>query len=104
MFALVDCNNFYVSCERVFDLSLLNKPVAILSNNDGCVISRSNELKKLGVKMGVPYFQLKPLIVRHGIVIRSSNYELYGDLSKRVMTVLGDFSPMSSRIPLMKRS
>ena len=93
MFALVDCNNFYVSCERVFDLSLRNKPIAILSNNDGCVISRSNELKKLGVKMGVPYFQLKPLIARHGIVVRSSNYELYGDLSKRVMTVLGDFSP-----------
>ena len=93
MFALVDCNNFYVSCERAFDLSLINKPVAILSNNDGCVISRSNELKVLGVKMGVPYFQLKPLIKRHGIMIRSSNYELYGDLSKRVMTVLGDFSP-----------
>jgi DNA polymerase V len=93
MYALVDCNNFYVSCERVFDLSLINKPVAILSNNDGCVISRSGELKKLGVKMGVPYFQLKPLIPLHGIVIRSSNYELYGDLSKRVMTVLSDFSP-----------
>lgn len=93
MFALVDCNNFYVSCERVFDLSLVNKPVAILSNNDGCVISRSGELKTLGIKMGVPYFQLKPLIKAHGIVIRSSNYELYGDLSKRVMTVLGDFSP-----------
>jgi DNA polymerase V len=93
MFALVDCNNFYVSCERVFDLSLLNKPVAILSNNDGCVISRSNAIKALGIKMGVPYFQLKPLIKQHGIVIRSSNYELYGDLSKRVMTVLGDFSP-----------
>ena len=93
MFALVDCNNFYVSCERVFDLSLINKPVAILSNNDGCVISRSNEIKALGIKMGVPYFQLKPLIARHGIKIRSSNYELYGDLSKRVMTVLGDFSP-----------
>ena len=93
MFALVDCNNFYVSCERVFDLSLVNKPVAILSNNDGCVISRSGELKTLGIKMGVPYFQLKPLIKAHGIEIRSSNYELYGDLSKRVMTVLGDFSP-----------
>ena len=93
MFALVDCNNFYVSCERVFDLSLVNKPVAILSNNDGCVISRSGELKTLGIKMGVPYFQLNPLIKAHGIEIRSSNYELYGDLSKRVMTVLGDFSP-----------
>lgn len=93
MFALVDCNNFYVSCERVFNPGLNNKPVAILSNNDGCVISRSNELKKLGVKMGIPYFQLKPLISRHEIIIRSSNYELYGDLSRRVMTILGDFTP-----------
>jgi len=93
MFALADCNNFYVSCERVFDLSLVNKPVAILSNNDGCVISRSNELKTLGVKMGVPYYQLKPYIARYGIAIRSSNYELYGDFSRRVMTVLGDFTP-----------
>ena len=93
MFALVDCNNFYVSCERVFDLSLVGKPVATLSNNDGCVISRSNELKTLGVKMGVPYYQLKPYIARYGIAVRSSNYELYGDMSRRVMTVLADFAP-----------
>jgi DNA polymerase V len=70
MFALVDCNNFYVSCERVFDLSLLNKPVAILSNNDGCRASRSDEIKALSIKMGVPYFQLKPLIARHGYAMQ----------------------------------
>jgi len=93
MFALVDCNNFFVSCERVFDPTLAGQPVAVLSNNDGCVISRSNELKALGVKMGMPYFQLKPLIDRCHILIRSGNYELYGDLSRRVMTVLADFAP-----------
>ena len=93
MYALIDCNNFYVSCERIFDLSLENKPVAILSNNDGCVISRSNELKALNVKMGTPFFQLKPLIKKHGIECRSSNYELYGDISQRVMNVLNQFTP-----------
>ncbi len=93
MYALVDCNNFYVSCERVFDLSLENRPVAVLSNNDGCVISRSNELKQLGIKMGVPFFQLRPHLKRHNIAIRSSNYELYGDMSRRVMSILGNFSP-----------
>lgn len=93
MFALVDCNNFYVSCERIFDLSLVNRPVAILSNNDGCVISRSDELKAIGVKMGVPYFQLKSYLKRYNIAVRSSNYELYGDISRRVMTVLSDFTP-----------
>jgi DNA polymerase V len=93
MFALVDCNNFYVSCERVFNLSLHNRPVAVLSNNDGCVISRSNELKALGVKMGVPYFQLKNYIKRHNIAICSSNYELYGDMSRRVMSILSEFTP-----------
>ncbi len=93
MFALVDCNNFFVSCERVFDLSLSNRPVAVLSNNDGCVISRSNELKALGVKMGTPFFQLRPLIARHNIAARSSNFELYGDMSRRFITTLSDFSP-----------
>ena len=78
MFALIDCNNFYVSCERVFNPRLEGKPVAVLSNNDGCVISRSNELKKLGIKMGVPFHELKPLIKHNGIEIRSSNYALYG--------------------------
>ena len=88
MYGLIDCNNFFVSCERVFDLSLAGRPVAVLSNNDGCVISRSNELKALGVPMGMPFFQLRPLLAVHGIQVRSSNYELYADLSRRVMDVL----------------
>lgn len=93
MFALVDCNNFYVSCERVFSPTLEGKPVAVLSNNDGCIISRSNELKTLGVKMGTPFYQLKPFIARYGIEVRSSNYELYGDMSRRVMEILTGFAP-----------
>ena len=93
MFALVDCNNFYVSCERVFDYSLHNRPVAVLSNNDGCVISRSNELKALGVKMGTPFFKLKPFLQRYNIAVRSSNYDLYGDMSRRVMCILEEFTP-----------
>ena len=93
MFALVDCNNFYVSCERVFNPLLCNRPVAVLSNNDGCVISRSNEAKKIGIKMGVPYFQLKKLLKPYNIAVCSSNYQLYGDMSRRVMTILGDFTP-----------
>jgi len=93
MLALVDCNNFYVSCERVFNPSLRNRPVLVLSNNDGCTISRSNEVKKLGIKMGVPYFKLKNLIKPYNIAICSSNYELYGDMSSRVMAILADFAP-----------
>ena len=93
MIGLVDGNNFFVSCERVFDPSLEGKPVAVLSNNDGCCISRSNEFKALKIPMGTPYFQLKPLIEPYGLVLRSSNYELYGDLSRRVIAVLGNFSP-----------
>lgn len=92
-FALVDCNNFYVSCERAFNPSLHNKPVLILSNNDGCAIARSNEVKALGVKMGDPYFKLKDLIECHNIKIFSSNYELYGDMSSRVMDCLRDCCP-----------
>jgi len=93
MIALVDCNNFYVSCERVFNPKLNNRPVLVLSNNDGCTISRSNEVKKLGVKMGTPYFKLKNFIEQHNIAVCSSNYELYGDMSRRVMTILSDFAP-----------
>lgn len=93
MYALVDCNNFFVSCERVFDPSLRGKPVAILSNNDGCVISRSNELKALGIPMGMPMFQLRERIERDHILIRSVNFDLYGDLSRRVMAVLATFTP-----------
>src|ERR1700722_11577446 len=81
MFALVDCNNFYASCERAFQPRLEGRPVVVLSNNDGCVIARSNEAKKLGIGMGVPYFKVRPLIELHQVAVRSSNYELYGDMS-----------------------
>ena len=90
--ALVDCNSFYVSCERLFNPKIQNKPVVVLSNNDGCVISRSNEAKSLGIKMGEPYFKVKELIKRNNVNIFSSNYALYGDLSRRVMKVLKTFS------------
>jgi DNA polymerase V len=93
MYALVDCNNFYASCERVFQPKLNGKPVVILSNNDGCVISRSNEAKAFGVPMGVPLFQIKELIKEKNISVFSSNYALYGDLSNRVMKILGQFTP-----------
>jgi DNA polymerase V len=93
MYALVDCNNFYASCERVFQPKLTGEPVAILSNNDGCVISRSNEAKAFGVPMGAPEFQIKDLIREKNIHVFSSNYALYGDLSNRVMKILGQFTP-----------
>lgn len=93
MYALIDCNNFYASCERVFKPSLRNKPIVVLSNNDGCVVARSNESKALGVKMGVPIFQINDLVQQHNIVVCSSNYTLYGDLSNRVMTLIKEFSP-----------
>jgi DNA polymerase V len=92
--ALVDCNNFYVSCERVFRPDLDGKPVVVLSNNDGCVVARSNEVKALGVKMGEPWFKLKNLARQHGIFAFSSNYALYADMSNRVMTLLEQFSPV----------
>lgn len=91
MLGLVDCNNFYVSCERSFNPALENRPVVVLSNNDGCAIARSNEAKALGIKMGTPYFQLKELIQRQGVKVFSSNYTLYGDMSARVMATLGQF-------------
>jgi nucleotidyltransferase/DNA polymerase involved in DNA repair len=93
MFALVDGNNFYVSCERVFNPKLNGQPVVVLSNNDGCVVARSNEVKALGVKMGTPWFQLKDLAKQHGIQALSSNYGLYADMSSRMMTVLGRYAP-----------
>lgn len=93
MYALVDCNNFYASCERVFQPKFNGKPVAILSNNDGCVISRSNEAKAAGVPMGAPAFQIKELVKERNITLFSSNYPLYGDLSNRVMSILGQFTP-----------
>lgn len=92
-FALVDVNNFYVSCERVFNPHLENLPVVVLSNNDGCAVARSNEVKALGVKMGTPWFQLKELAEKHNIIALSSNYTLYGDMSNRVMAILRDYSP-----------
>ena len=88
MFALVDCNNFYASCERVFQPKLEKCPVVVLSNNDGCIIARSNEAKKLGIGMGEPFFKVRPIIERYGVAVRSSNYELYGDMSQRVMQTL----------------
>lgn len=91
--ALIDVNNFYVSCERVFNPSLEGKPMVVLSNNDGCAIARSNEAKALGVKMGEPWFKLKDLARHHGIIAYSSNYALYADMSNRVMEILRGFSP-----------
>lgn len=93
MIALVDCNNFYASCERAFNPNWNNRPVVVLSNNDGCVIARSNEAKALGIKMGVPAYQIKNEIERYGIGVFSSNYTLYGDMSNRVMTMLSSYSP-----------
>jgi len=92
--ALIDCNNFYVSCERLFRPDLAKVPVVVLSNNDGCVVSRSNEAKALGIKMGQPWFECKAMAEEHGIVAMSSNYALYADLSNRVMNILGDYSPL----------
>ena len=91
--ALIDCNNFYVSCERVFNPRLIGRPVVVLSHNDGCVVARSNEVKALGVRMGVPWFQIKDLATKHGIIALSSNYALYADMSNRVMSLLSSFSP-----------
>jgi DNA polymerase V len=93
VFALIDGNNFYVSCERVFRPELEGVPVVVLSNNDGCVVARSAEIKALGVKMGTPFFQLKDLVKQHGIKVFSSNYELYGDMSSRMFKVIGEFAP-----------
>lgn len=91
--ALVDVNNFYVSCERVFNPKLKNKPVVVLSNNDGCAVARSNEVKALGVQMGAPWFKMKDLARQHGIIALSSNYALYADMSNRVMSILREYSP-----------
>ncbi len=93
MFGLIDCNNFFVSCERVFNPLINNSPVIVLSNNDGCVISRSNEAKALGIKMAVPYFQIKDLVKKHNIAVYSTNFTLYGDMSDRVMSVLFGLVP-----------
>ncbi len=93
VFALVDCNNFYASCEKLFRPDLMDTPVVVLSNNDGCVVARSREAKKLGIKMGVPVFQVRELIQKHGVVAFSSNYALYADMSQRVMSTLESLAP-----------
>jgi DNA polymerase V len=95
--ALIDANNFYCSCERVFSPKLCDKPVVVLSNNDGCVVSRSNEAKQLGIGMGVPVFQVEEIVNRNGVYVFSSNYELYGDLSHRMMDLLEEASPEAER-------
>lgn len=92
-FALVDCNNFYASCERVFDPRLEGRPIVVLSNNDGCVIARSNEAKALGIAMGAPFHRCRHLLRRHGVHVFSSNYQLYGDMSRRVMDTLRTIAP-----------
>ena len=93
MFALVDCNNFFASCERLFQPWLNDKPVVVLSNNDGCVIARSNEAKDLGIKIGDLAFEKEQFFEKHPVHVFSSNYTLYGDLSSRVMNTLGKFAP-----------
>lgn len=93
VFALVDCNNFYASCEKLFNPKLKSRPVVVLSNNDGCVVARSAEVKALGIPMGVPWFKIQAEAKRHGIVAFSSNYELYADLSNRCVEVLSGFTP-----------
>lgn len=93
MYALVDCNNFYASCERVFRPELNGKPVIVLSNNDGCVIARSQEAKDLGIAMGAPLYQIRSMVERNNVNVFSSNFILYGDMSQRVMTILSEYSP-----------
>lgn len=93
LFALVDCNNFYASCERVFNPKLIGKPIVVLSNNDGCVVARSNEAKALGIPMGAPFFQYREEFERSRVVVFSSNYTLYGQMSQRVMQTLEQFTP-----------
>lgn len=93
VFALVDCNNFYASCEKLFRPDIRERPVVVLSNNDGCVVARSREAKALGIKMGVPAFQIREAILKHGILVFSSNYALYADISQRVMQTLESLAP-----------
>lgn len=93
MYALIDGNTFYASCERVYRLDLRDRPIVVLSNNDGCVITRSAEAKGLGIKMGEPYFKIKNLIQQHHVVVFSSNYELYGDMSRRMMQTIASLVP-----------
>ena len=93
MFALADCNNFFVSCERLFRPDLNGRPVIVLSNNDGCAIARSNEAKALGIAMGAPLFKIRDIVEREGVTVFSGNMALYGDISHRVQLTLQEFSP-----------
>ena len=93
MIALVDCNNFYASCERVFKPHLIGVPIVVLSNNDGCVIARSSEAKDLGIPMGEPAYKIESLVQKNGVTVFSSNYTLYGDMSRRVMNTLSLYTP-----------
>src|SRR3954462_10439263 len=93
LFALIDCNNFFVSCERVFRPDLEGKPVVVLSSNDGCAVARSNEAKALGIPMGAPAFKDKELFKQHGVVQFSANFELYGDISQRIISQLVSITP-----------
>ena len=102
MYALVDCNNFFVSCERAFQPELEGRPVVVLSNNDGCVVARSNESKAMGIKMGTPFFKVRYLVEQGRLVVRSSNYTLYGDLSARVMSILAEAAPGWKSIQLTR--
>ena len=95
MFALIDCNNFYASCERVFRPDLVGKPIVVLSNNDGAVIARSNEAKALGIPMGAPAFEYEKLFQKEKVNVFSANFALYGDMSNRVMDILSEYSPES---------
>ena len=104
MIVLADCNNFFVSCEKVFNPRLEGAPVVVLSSNDGCVVSRSNEAKKLGIKMGDPYFQIKEFCARHGVAVFSSNFPLYQDLSRRVMEILTEAQPSQTSKRLGRHS
>ena len=92
-YALIDANHFYVSCERVFDYHLRDRPVVVLSNNDGCCVARSAEAKALGIRMGQPFFEVRDLLAQHQGRALSSNYALYGDMSSRLMQVIGQFGP-----------
>ena len=93
MYALIDGNTFYASCERVFDPTLQNRPVVVLSNNDGCIVTLTKEAKALGLKRGTPLFQVKDTIDRNGVAVFSSNYELYGDMSARMMETIASLVP-----------
>ena len=98
MFGLIDCNSFYVSCERVFHPELQGKPVVVLSNNDGCIVAQSDEVKRLGIKRGSPLYSVRDLIKQHDIHVFSSNYALYGDMSSRVMRTIADNVPDSGGV------